>query len=728
MTDTSKQDFSLVQPLKKQNCKLIVQPGWSNNPGAHFVDQHGILCRAGDAIGVNFAVYAPEASSVELCLFDENGEESRLAMAGPRKGIWHLLVRHITEQQTYGFRAAGRWSPNEGCRFNDNKLLVDPYAREIRGEVKWSPALYDYSGSDGRDSWQYNELDSHGCVPLSVVRDDYFDWQSVVRPGSLQKSGTSEDDIIYEAHVKGFTRLHPDVPEHMRGTYLGMCHPVVIDYLTSLGITTLELLPVTSFVSEARLENLGLSNYWGYNPLALMAPEPSYGLEDPVNELKTMVRELHRAGIRVVMDVVFNHTCEAGSDGPSLSFRGLAEKEYYLLDNHQGQMTTANYSGCGNSVNFDSPQTLKLVMDSLRHWYENYQIDGFRFDLAPSMARRNRHFDLGSAFFQAVFQDPVLSQCQMIAEPWDLGPDGYRLTGFPRDWQEWNDRYRDGIRSFWRGDQHTLVDLAWRMSGSRDLFGDDRPVGSLNYICSHDGFTSYDLVSYTKRHNLGNGEDNRDGDQHNRSWNSGVEGATNDRNILARRFRSVKNMMATLMLSKSTPMFMAGDEFGNSQQGNNNAYCQDNDISWIDWSWLQESNDSDRKKLQLFMTGLIQLRQQHPVLTVPNHMTTDRDKKPAQEWFSHHGLPLTPEMLPEESGHTLAIRYQTPVGDQPSLMVMINNEQETRRFAFPDYSHHIHWYRILATAESDEFSREVILNQGWYDVPANSVVVIEEKR
>ncbi|MGB0361102.1 MAG: glycogen debranching protein, partial [Endozoicomonas sp.] len=424
---------------------------------------------------------------------------------------------------------------------------MDPFARQIKGNVKWVPEIFDYTTVNCK--CEFNTMDSAPFMPRNVVRESSFDWQGVSKPIiENQKS------IIYEAHVKGFTQQHPDIPVELRGTYLGMCHPVVIEHLRQLGVTALEIMPVTSKVNEERLGNLGLSNYWGYNPICLMAPEENFAINDPVTEMKTMVRELHRAGIEVIMDVVFNHTCESGYGGPFLSFRGLAENEYYHMDSHNGELSSVNYSGCGNTMNFDSPQTLKLTMDALRCWAEEYQIDGFRFDLAPIMARRHRNFDKHSPFFLAISQDPILSGLKMIAEPWDIGPDGYHLTGFPKDWQSWNDRYRDCSRKFWKGEPWMLMEMAQRFSGSSDLFIEQTYLSTVNYICSHDGFSLMDLVSYECRHNYANGENNEDGDSHNCSWNYGIEGETDSRAVQLARLRVRKNLIAMLMLSKGTPM------------------------------------------------------------------------------------------------------------------------------------------------------------------------------
>ena len=699
------------------------KPGNFYLPGANFVNPYLEQTSPDRATGVNFAVFSPNAKALTLCLFDNSGVETRINMQGPVRGIWSIMVEGIQEHQLYGFRADGRWSPDEGLRFNRYKLLTDPYSRQVTGPVSWKPRLYDYTGSN-RHEWRKSRKDNADLTPCSVVRSDEFDWQGVTRP-----TIPDDQEVIYEVHVKGFTMLHPEVPKPLRGKYLGMCHPVVINYLKSLGVTTVELLPVTSFVSEARLHELGLKNYWGYNPLCFMAPESSYSIEDPVSELKTMVRELHRAGIRVLMDVVYNHTCEAGSDGPSLNLRGLAEKEYYLLDHHHGHMHCANYSGCGNTLNFDTPESIKLLMDSLRYWVEQYQIDGFRFDLAPSMARKRRQFDPASPFFRAVYQDPILSRCKMIAEPWDLGPDGYRLSSFPRDWQEWNDRFRDGIRAFWRGDVDRTVDLAWRLAGSMDIFGHGRPMASINYICSHDGFTLSDLVSYQHRHNLANGEDNRDGDAHNYSINYGCEGQSDNPDIIHKRERAKRNMLTTLMISRSTPMIMAGDEFGNTQNGNNNGYCQDNkEVSWLDWSWQEPAAKPEARVMHAFVSGLIRLRRERPVLGL-NYTTGDgRYTSPIQEWFSSSGYILNGSQLSNELDTSLGIRYRCADNRYPTLLVLINNSSQPVRFDFPGSNRRLsRWYRILTTKGSSHFDCEVVLNNDWYNVPKHCIVIIEEQ-
>lgn len=711
---------------------ISVSAGCPGLQGATLVNDDFLPTTGSEATGVNFAVYAPDARQLYLCLFNQSDEEERLAMSPSDQGVWHLLVKGIEAGQLYGFRAEGAWSPSISPRFNSHKLLMDPYTRELRGAVQWSEALFDYqwhapsennaykvkrfSTEDSAEQWLKSEQDSAAFMPRSVVREHTFDWQSVKKP-VISKA----DSVVYELHVKGFTQQHPDVPEALRGTYLGLCHPPVIDYLNRLGVTAVELLPVTSQVNEERLEGMGLRNYWGYNPLCMMAPEPSLAIKDPVTEMKTMVRELHRAGIEVIMDVVYNHTCESGHGGPSLSMRGLAESDYYLMDDHSGRLSAVNYTGCGNTLNFDSPQTLKLTMDALRLWAQEYQIDGFRFDLAPALARQHREYRFDSAFFGAVHQDPVVSRTKLIAEPWDIGPEGYRLSGFPQEWQEWNDRFRDGTRAYWRGDEGRLAEMGWRITGSEDVFGKRRPLASINYLCSHDGFTLNDLCSYEERRNHANGEDNRDGDQHNFSRNYGVEGETEDRDIRARRQRARKNMLATLMLSRGTPMLMAGDEFGNSQQGNNNAYCQDSPLSWQDWGWMQDS-EGDDAVLQLFVQQLIAFRKTHSLLG-------GAGGRKATTWYSPDGIRLTEAQLGELGGGCLCIKMASVVThqDEKSLYILINNEEQSRKVTLPQIDPEKYWNRLLDTSSASPFAKEVLLTRGWIEMEANSLVVIEEQ-
>ncbi len=691
---------------------FAASPGRPELQGATLVDSSLEPSTVANACGVNFAVYSPRASQLYLCLFDDQQREKTLKMYRADTGIWHLYIKGATAGQQYGFRAEGHWDPHASPRFNKHKLLLDPFAREVKGKVSWSEELFDFHTVEGQ--WYLNEQDSAACMPRSVVREAEFDWQGISRPRISRN-----DSIIYEAHVKGFTQTHPEIPEHLRGTYLGMCHPVAIEYLKNLGITAIELLPVTSMVTEQRLEDLGLKNYWGYNPLCLMAPEPSYAVADPVTEMKTMVRELHRAGIEVIMDVVFNHTGESGHGGPSLSMRGLAESHYYHMEHRDGQLTALNYTGCGNTLNFDSRQMLKLTMDSLRCWAEEYQIDGFRFDLAPTLARRNRMYCKASPFFYAIYQDPVLSQLKMIAEPWDIGPDGYHLADFPNDWQVWNDRYRDGCRKFWNGEQGILAEAVNRVTGSQDIFGTERPIASINYICSHDGFNLMDLVSYEQRDNYANGEENRDGDQHNYSWNHGQEGITTDPLITSARLRSRKNLLAMLMLARGTPMLVAGDEFSNSQNGNNNAYCQDSDISWLDWSWLESPEKSDGGILLDFTRRLVELRKHHPLL----------NGNVESKIFDCEGQELAGEQLYAYEGQCVCLRLQqNSQGYQHSIYIILNRDMIPAKVVFPsDNNQPRHWYRLLDTSQNEAFTLEPVLHKGWCQAAENSVTVIEEK-
>ena len=688
-------------------------PGKTAPQGATLVDSSLIAVSADQATGVNFAVYAPEAVQLFLSLFDANGREQQLKMFPSNEGIWHLYVKGVNAGQNYGFRADGFWSACTSPRFNKNKLLMDPYAREIRGDMQWCPEIFDYKVDDsGR--WLFSEYDSAAKMPRSVVREAEFDWQGVVSPKI-----PDQQSIYYETHLKGFTKTHPDIPEKLRGTYLGMCHPVTIDYLKNLGITAVELMPVTYSISEERLINMGLSNYWGYNPLCMMAPHTPYAVSDPVTEMKTMVRELHRAGIEVIMDVVFNHTCEGGYGGPFLSMRGLAENDYYIMNHYEHGLSSENYSGCGNTMNFDSHQTLRLTMDALRYWVTEYQIDGFRFDLAPIMARQHRHFNREAPFFHAVHQDPILSQVKMIAEPWDIGPDGYHLTDFPNEWQVWNDRYRDGCRKFWKGDKGIQTEMAWRFSGSPDLFRQQGYQATINYICSHDGFTLMDLVSYDHRHNLANGEDGRDGDEHNHSWNCGVEGPTDDKQINRARLISRKNLVSMLMLAKGTPMLLAGDEFSNTQDGNNNAYCQDSPISWLDWSWLHNAK-SDGAAMHAFCRKMMHFRRQEPLLT-------DELNNSTYKFYTPKGEHVDLAYFTERSLYTLTVKiYDSNDAQKGVIWVVMNSCKRSTRVLIPETAQYQQRVKVLDTSQDSPFICESSSDQNSYEVRPYSVLVIKD--
>ena len=562
-----------------------------------------------DGQGVNFALYSQHAERVELCLFDDTArhELQRIALPERSDHVWHGYLPQARPGQAYGYRVHGPYQPEAGHRFNANKLVIDPYARDLVGQARWGDALYGYRIGDRRADLSFDRRDSAALMPKCRVLETAFTWGDD-RPPSL----AWQDTVIYELHVRGFTMSHPDVPPRLRGTYAGLACPVVIDHLKRLGVTTVELLPVHSYLNDHRLAQLGLHNYWGYNTLGFFAPEPRYaarhGASNAPAEFKAMVRTLHAAGIGVILDVVYNHTCEGNALGPTMALRGIDNAAYYVLD-AQDRRHYEDMTGCGNTVNVAHPRVLQLVLDSLRYWVQDMHVDGFRFDLAPALARQGGHFAKDGAFFAAIAQDPVLSQVKLIAEPWDLGPGGYQVGNFPAGWSEWNDRYRDGVRGFWKGDAGLAGDLAHRLAGSQELFGwsDKKPHASINFVTAHDGFTLADLVAYNDKHNEANGEHNRDGSSHNLSWNCGIEGVTDDVAIASLRRRQQRNLLATLLLSQGVPMLLAGDEYAHTQQGNNNAYCQDNPIGWIDWQRTPQ-----REAMLAFTQRLIALRRAHP--------------------------------------------------------------------------------------------------------------------
>ncbi|WP_084729988.1 glycogen debranching protein GlgX [Streptacidiphilus neutrinimicus] len=564
--------------------------------------------------GTNFAVWAGGAEGVELCLFDEEGEETRLPLREQTFQVWHGHVPGVGPGTRYGFRVHGRWDPWTGARWNPAKLLLDPYARAVDGPFRLHDAVYGHVRAwpegDVADTVRDNR-DSARYTPRSVVVHDTEDWSDDRRPKTPWA-----DTVLYELHVRGFTRTMPGVPPELRGTYAGLGHPAAVEYLTRLGVTAVELLPVHQFADEEHLVRRGLRNYWGYNSIGYFAPHGGYSASGTrggqVGEFKRMVQALHRAGIEVVLDVVYNHTAEGGEGGPTWSFRGLDNAGYYRLQPHN-RRAYADFTGCGNTLDATAPQALRLITDSLRYWVTEMGVDGFRFDLASVLARGAFDVDMRAPFLSAVFQDPVLSRVKLIAEPWDVALGGYQVGNFPPLWTEWNDRYRDTVRDFWRGARPDVRELGYRLAGSSDLYqrAGRRPFASVNYVTSHDGFTLRDLVSYNGKHNEANGEDNRDGTDDNRSWNHGAEGPTDSPSVNALRRRQLRNLMSTLLLSTGVPMLLAGDEFGRSQGGNNNAYCQDNETGWLDWSLLE--HDEWRQLLAL-TTRLIRLRREHPVL------------------------------------------------------------------------------------------------------------------
>ena len=565
-----------------------------------------------DGAGVNFSLFSENATGVELCLYDDREHDleiSRIAITEQTDRVWHIYLQGAKPGLRYGYRVHGPYDPNNGHRFNPAKLLVDPYAKSIDGFLHWDDALFGYTIGHPDVDLSRDDRDSAPFVPKSVVVDPYFDWRN-----DSQLHIPWHETIIYELHVKGFTMLNPEIPADLRGTYAGLAHPAAVDYLKKLGITSVELMPIHHSVADRHLLDRGLTNYWGYNSLGFFAPDARFSAAgsagDQVAEFKNMVRTLHSAGLEVILDVVYNHTAEGNHLGPTVSFRGIDNTAYYRAVDGKPRYYM-DYTGCGNTLNMRHPHALQLLMDSLRYWVTEMHVDGFRFDLAAALARELHEVDRLGAFFDIIHQDPTLSQVKLIAEPWDLGQGGYQVGNFPVLWSEWNGRYRDCVRDYWRGSDQRLAEFASRLTGSSDLYesGGRKPYASINFLTAHDGFTLTDLVSYNERHNENNGEENRDGESNNRSWNCGVEGPAGDnREVNVLRARQKRNFLATLFLSLGVPMLLAGDEFGRTQQGNNNAYCQDNEISWLDWEKV------DLKQLE-FTKEIIQFRKEHPVFS-----------------------------------------------------------------------------------------------------------------
>jgi isoamylase len=647
-----------------------------------------------DSTGTNFALFSDNADGVTLCLFSYDGkrEIERIDIHECTNGVWHCHLPGIGRGNVYGYRVHGPWAPEEGHRFNANKLLLDPYARQLVGEIEWDDSVYGYQiGADGEADLVMDERDSAPFVPKARVTPPLRLVATRHPRVAWPKS------IIYEAHARGLTMLHPMIPEEIRGTFAALSRSEIIDHLTSLGVTALELLPVHAFAQDRHLLEKGLRNYWGYNTLAFFAPEPNYLGQQGVEEIAMAVDRLHQAGIEVILDVVYNHTCEGNHLGPTLSFKGIDNASYYRLLPGQ-QRYYDDFTGCGNAINTDHPRVLQMVMDSLRLWREIYGIDGFRFDLAVTLGRRPDGFTPDHAFFRAIAQDPSLQGAKLIAEPWDIGPGGYQVGNFPPGFSEWNGDYRDVVRDFWSGSEGMLPAFATRFAASADLYGEGtrRPWSSVNFITAHDGFTLHDLVSYNEKHNEANGEDNQDGHNDNKSWNFGVEGETDDEEILAQRDQQKRNLLATLLLSQGVPMILAGDEFGNSQGGNNNAYCQDNEIGWTDWS----RHDPE---LQAFVRKLIDLRNHHSAISRPEFVTGARNAKgqPDISWFSSTGS----RMAPEEWGHPhvkcLTVTLAPVNPEHTSVLIMLNAAHHDVDFIVPKAGS-ASWNVLLATAGDKE--------------------------
>jgi isoamylase len=654
-----------------------------------------------DGAGTNFSLFSEAAEKVDLCLFDDEGKETCVPLPERRALVWHGYLPQVQPGQRYGYRVHGRWAPQEGLRANPAKLLLDPYSKAISGQVRWDRAMYDHPPGDA--DGPPDEADSAPFAQRSVVVNPYFDWGNDRPPKT-----PAHETILYEVHVKGLTARHPQVPPELRGTYAGLAEPAVAEYLKGLGITAVELLPVHQFVHDERLIDMGLKNYWGYNSIGYLAPHNEYSSAgdrgQQVQEFKQMVKTLHAAGLEVILDVVYNHTAEGSHLGPTLSFKGIDNPAYYrLVPDAPGRYM--DYTGTGNSLNMRHPHVLQLIMDSLRYWVLDMHVDGFRFDLAATLARELHECDRLSAFFDLIQQDPVVSQVKLIAEPWDVGEGGYQVGNFPPLWSEWNGKYRDGARDFWRGADQTLGDFAFRFTGSSDLYelNGRRPSASVNFVTAHDGFTLADLVSYDDKHNEANGEDNRDGASDNRSWNCGAEGPTDDPAVLALRRRQQRNFLATLFLSQGIPMLLGGDEIGRSQGGNNNAYCQDNEISWYDWGTVDA-------ELLAFTRELVRLRREHPNFHRRKWFLGRAIHGEAQDigWFRPDGGEMEEEdwrsgfakslgvCLNGEAIASLDARGERVV--DASFCVLFNADHEPLAFRLPDGSWGGEWEKVLDTA------------------------------
>ena len=647
-----------------------------------------------DGSGTNFAVFSEVAERVELCLFEPDGSETRVDLPETTAQVWHGYAPGVGPGQRYGFRVHGPFEPREGLRCHPSKLLLDPYATAVEGEVDWNQSLFTYRFDD--PDGPMCDLDSGPHMPKGVVTSPYFDWAHD-RPPRTPWNET----VVYEVHVKGFTQRHPDIPEELRGTYAGLGHPAAIEYLTALGVTAVELLPVHQFIQDSHLVERGLRNYWGYNSIGFLAPHNAYSASGQaggqVQEFKQMVKTLHEAGIEVILDVVYNHTAEGNHLGPTLSFKGLDNRAYYRLvdDDRRYYYDT---TGTGNSLNMRQPHVLQLIMDSLRYWVSEMHVDGFRFDLASALARQFHEVDRLSAFFDLIQQDPVVSRVKLIAEPWDIGEGGYQVGNFPPLWSEWNGKYRDTIRDYWRGEHRTIAEFASRIAGSSDLYQDDgrHPSASINFVTAHDGFTLADLTAYNEKHNDANGEGGADGESHNSSWNCGAEGPTDDPEVLELRSRQRRNFITTLLLSQGIPMLLGGDEMARTQGGNNNAYCQDNEISWFDWG----EQDGE---LLAFTQRVIAFRREHPVFRRRRYSTAqemawfrpDGERMTGEDWSSGFaksvGVALDGEAIAEPDARGEPIRGE-------SFLIVFNAHYESLDFCMPDFG--VRWLRVLDTADA----------------------------
>ena len=687
-----------------------------------------------DGEGVNFALFSEHAEKVELCLFAEGDEKPFQTVTLPEQTdqVWHCYLPDARPGQRYGYRVYGPYRPEQGHKFNPNKLLLDPYAKSIEGPLRWSDAHFGYRVGHKDADLSFDKRDSAPYMPKCRVIDSAFTWGDDRRPHT-----DWHDTVIYELHVKGFTMRHPDVPEHLRGTYAGLATPAVLDYLRELGVTAVELMPVHCGVSERRLVDRKLTNYWRYNSVGFLAPEPTYrSSADAVSEFKSMVKNLHSAGIEVILDVVYNHTAEGNHLGPTLCFRGIDNLAYYRTDVAQPRYYV-DFTGCGNTLNMGHSRPLQLIMDSLRYWVLDMHVDGFRFDLAAALARELHDMSRLTAFFDIIHQDPVLSQVKLIAEPWDIGEGGYQVGNFPPGWTEWNGLYRDNIRDYWRGEGGVVGELAYRLTGSSDLYARNgrRPVASINFVTAHDGFTLRDLVSYNEKHNEANLEENRDGESHNRSWNCGVEGETEDVGILSLRARQQRNFLATLFLAQGVPMLVAGDEMNRTQGGNNNAYCQDNEVSWVNWDLRNED-----RALFAYVSQLIQLRCSHPVFRRRRFFQGQAIKGAAVKdilWLSPEATEMTEEEWENSFAKTVGmLLYGEGIeeldfrGDRildDTFLVLMNAHHEPVPFVLPALASDTRWRALLDTAHDGGLKSQGRYQAGdSYPLQGRSLVVLTQ--
>ena len=678
-----------------------------------------------DGGGVNFALFSAHATRVELCLFDTTGREeiARINMPDYTDQIFHGYVENIGPGQVYGYRVYGPYAPEEGHRFNPNKLLLDPYARGHIGEMQWNEACFGYTIGHTDGDLSFDERDSAPFVPKCVVVDPNFNWEG----DPIRAPIPWERAVLYETHVKGFTALHPKVPEHLRGTYAGLGQPEVIDYIKSLGVTSVELLPIHTFLDDAYLLERNLRNYWGYNSIGFFAPDPRYASDRPntLREFKEMVSRFHDAGLEVLLDVVYNHTAEGNELGATLSFKGIDNLSYYRLQS-ENQRYYVNDTGTGNTMDMGHPRVLQMVMDSLRYWVEETHIDGFRFDLGTILAREPGGFDDQSGFLIACGQDPVLATVKLIAEPWDIGPGGYQVGGFPPGWSEWNDKFRDTTRDFWRGEV-SAPEMARRVQGSGDIYDNRgrRPWATINFVTAHDGFTLNDLVSYNDKHNEANGEDGRDGSDDNRSWNCGAEGLTDDPAINALRLRQTKNLLSTLLLSQGAPMMLAGDEFGRSQGGNNNAYCQDNEINWVDWVHGERG-----EAILAFTRQLIALRANHPALRYPRFLGRGDFPDDPRDlvWLTCSGEEMSQENWADGDARCFGMLIDVPANGEESrdvVLLAFNGYHDLLPFSLPASPLGGGWRRLMDTNLTDVDEHPAFEAGAVYDLTGRSILVFE---